>query len=130
MCILLVIAMSSIALAAEDPVQPNAPRNNVSAHTRKHIVGGRAGNTLHSVLGNGGPEWWRQKTTRLPDGEGGQQVWRSCTLWMGCGALPSFSQVARESWPHAIPHGRQWFHSGMQSVLLAYFNSQSSTSVS
>ncbi|XP_069737633.1 voltage-dependent P/Q-type calcium channel subunit alpha-1A [Phaenicophaeus curvirostris] len=29
MCILLVIAMSSIALAAEDPVQPNAPRNNV-----------------------------------------------------------------------------------------------------
>lgn len=31
MCILMVIAMSSIALAAEDPVQPNAPRNNVSA---------------------------------------------------------------------------------------------------
>lgn len=30
MCILMVIAMSSIALAAEDPVQPNAPRNNVS----------------------------------------------------------------------------------------------------
>uniref|UniRef100_A0A8C4L394 Voltage-dependent P/Q-type calcium channel subunit alpha n=1 Tax=Equus asinus TaxID=9793 RepID=A0A8C4L394_EQUAS len=29
MCILMVIAMSSIALAAEDPVQPNAPRNNV-----------------------------------------------------------------------------------------------------
>ncbi|XP_063084518.1 voltage-dependent P/Q-type calcium channel subunit alpha-1A isoform X4 [Cavia porcellus] len=29
MCILVVIAMSSIALAAEDPVQPNAPRNNV-----------------------------------------------------------------------------------------------------
>ncbi|CAH2272891.1 voltage-dependent P Q-type calcium channel subunit alpha-1A [Pelobates cultripes] len=29
MCILLVIAMSSIALAAEDPVQPDAPRNNV-----------------------------------------------------------------------------------------------------
>nr|XP_044995353.1 LOW QUALITY PROTEIN: voltage-dependent P/Q-type calcium channel subunit alpha-1A [Jaculus jaculus] len=29
MCILIVIAMSSIALAAEDPVQPNAPRNNV-----------------------------------------------------------------------------------------------------
>lgn len=26
----MVIAMSSIALAAEDPVQPNAPRNNVS----------------------------------------------------------------------------------------------------
>lgn len=30
MCILVVIAMSSIALAAEDPVQANAPRNNVS----------------------------------------------------------------------------------------------------
>ncbi|KAG5832569.1 hypothetical protein ANANG_G00292520 [Anguilla anguilla] len=29
MCILLVIAMSSIALAAEDPVQPDSPRNNV-----------------------------------------------------------------------------------------------------
>ncbi|CAM4606968.1 unnamed protein product [Lepidochelys kempii] len=29
MCILMVIAMSSIALAAEDPVQPNATRNNV-----------------------------------------------------------------------------------------------------
>ncbi|XP_051517883.1 voltage-dependent N-type calcium channel subunit alpha-1B-like [Myxocyprinus asiaticus] len=29
MCILVVIAMSSIALAAEDPVQANAPRNNV-----------------------------------------------------------------------------------------------------
>ncbi|RMB93773.1 hypothetical protein DUI87_29765 [Hirundo rustica rustica] len=29
MCILMVIAMSSIALAAEDPVQPNAPRNNM-----------------------------------------------------------------------------------------------------
>ncbi|KAG9337373.1 hypothetical protein JZ751_028793 [Albula glossodonta] len=29
MCILLVIGMSSIALAAEDPVQPNSPRNNV-----------------------------------------------------------------------------------------------------
>lgn len=29
--ILMVIAMSSIALAAEDPVQPNAPRNNVSS---------------------------------------------------------------------------------------------------
>lgn len=29
-CILMVIAMSSIALAAEDPVQPSAPRNNVS----------------------------------------------------------------------------------------------------
>uniref|UniRef100_A0A670IVF0 Voltage-dependent P/Q-type calcium channel subunit alpha-1A n=1 Tax=Podarcis muralis TaxID=64176 RepID=A0A670IVF0_PODMU len=28
-CILMVIAMSSIALAAEDPVQPSAPRNNV-----------------------------------------------------------------------------------------------------
>lgn len=26
----MVIAMSSIALAAEDPVQPSAPRNNVS----------------------------------------------------------------------------------------------------
>lgn len=32
MCILIVITMSSIALAAEDPVQANAPRNNVS-HT-------------------------------------------------------------------------------------------------
>uniref|UniRef100_A0A672ZDE2 Voltage-dependent N-type calcium channel subunit alpha n=1 Tax=Sphaeramia orbicularis TaxID=375764 RepID=A0A672ZDE2_9TELE len=30
MCILMVITMSSIALAAEDPVQANAPRNNVS----------------------------------------------------------------------------------------------------
>lgn len=30
MCILLVIAMSSIALAAEDPVWPDSPRNNVS----------------------------------------------------------------------------------------------------
>lgn len=30
MCILLVIAMSSIALAAEDPVWPESPRNNVS----------------------------------------------------------------------------------------------------
>ncbi|XP_069051756.1 voltage-dependent P/Q-type calcium channel subunit alpha-1A isoform X3 [Lepisosteus oculatus] len=29
MCILIVIAMSSIALAAEDPVQPDSPRNNV-----------------------------------------------------------------------------------------------------
>lgn len=29
MCILLVIAMSSIALAAEDPVCPESPRNNV-----------------------------------------------------------------------------------------------------
>ncbi|XP_069460425.1 voltage-dependent P/Q-type calcium channel subunit alpha-1A isoform X15 [Ambystoma mexicanum] len=29
MCILMVIAMSSIALAAEDPVQPDAPQNNV-----------------------------------------------------------------------------------------------------
>ncbi|XP_057674672.1 probable voltage-dependent N-type calcium channel subunit alpha-1B isoform X5 [Corythoichthys intestinalis] len=29
MCILMVITMSSIALAAEDPVQSNAPRNNV-----------------------------------------------------------------------------------------------------
>lgn len=29
MCILLVIAMSSIALAAEDPVWPNSPRNDV-----------------------------------------------------------------------------------------------------
>lgn len=34
MCILMVIAMSSIALAAEDPVQPNAPRNNVSPAQR------------------------------------------------------------------------------------------------
>lgn len=34
MCILMVIAMSSIALAAEDPVQPNAPRNNVSPTLR------------------------------------------------------------------------------------------------
>lgn len=34
MCILVVIAMSSIALAAEDPVQPNAPRNNVSPGPR------------------------------------------------------------------------------------------------
>ena len=31
MCILMVITMSSIALAAEDPVQANAPRNNVSS---------------------------------------------------------------------------------------------------
>lgn len=30
MCILSVIAMSSIALAAEDPIQPDSPRNNVS----------------------------------------------------------------------------------------------------
>lgn len=30
MCILIVITMSSIALAAEDPVQANAPHNNVS----------------------------------------------------------------------------------------------------
>lgn len=30
MCILIVITMSSIALAAEDPVQADAPRNNVS----------------------------------------------------------------------------------------------------
>lgn len=30
MSILVVIAMSSIALAAEDPVWTNAPRNNVS----------------------------------------------------------------------------------------------------
>jgi len=29
MCILTVITMSSIALAAEDPVQANAPRNDV-----------------------------------------------------------------------------------------------------
>lgn len=29
MCILLVIAMSSIALAAEDPVWPDSPHNNV-----------------------------------------------------------------------------------------------------
>ncbi|MGH0169304.1 UNVERIFIED_CONTAM: hypothetical protein FKN15_073697 [Acipenser sinensis] len=35
MCILLVIAMSSIALAAEDPVQPDSPRNIVS-HTHTH----------------------------------------------------------------------------------------------
>lgn len=38
MCILMVIAMSSIALAAEDPVQPNAPRNNVSP-TRRLLPG-------------------------------------------------------------------------------------------
>ena len=42
MCILMVITMSSIALAAEDPVQANAPRNNVSqastlAHTHMYI---------------------------------------------------------------------------------------------
>lgn len=40
MCILIVITMSSIALAAEDPVQANAPRNNVS-HTdfiNKHLT--------------------------------------------------------------------------------------------
>lgn len=40
MCILIVITMSSIALAAEDPVQANAPRNNVS-HTdfiNKHLA--------------------------------------------------------------------------------------------
>ncbi|TNN83488.1 Voltage-dependent P/Q-type calcium channel subunit alpha-1A [Liparis tanakae] len=35
MCILLVIAMSSIALAAEDPVWPESPRNNV--RERMHI---------------------------------------------------------------------------------------------
>lgn len=34
----MVIAMSSIALAAEDPVQPNAPRNNVSP-TRRLLPG-------------------------------------------------------------------------------------------
>lgn len=33
MCILLVIAMSSIALAAEDPVWPESPRNNVRDST-------------------------------------------------------------------------------------------------
>lgn len=33
MCILLVIAMSSIALAAEDPVWPDSPRNNVRMST-------------------------------------------------------------------------------------------------
>lgn len=37
MCILMVIAMSSIALAAEDPVQPNAPRNNVSPASEPHL---------------------------------------------------------------------------------------------
>lgn len=37
MCILVVIAMSSIALAAEDPVQANAPRNNVSQHLTNFI---------------------------------------------------------------------------------------------
>lgn len=37
MCILMVIAMSSIALAAEDPVQPNAPRNNVSPGSAPHL---------------------------------------------------------------------------------------------
>ncbi|CDQ88598.1 unnamed protein product [Oncorhynchus mykiss] len=36
MCILVVISMSSIALAAEDPVQANAPRNNVSLRTHTH----------------------------------------------------------------------------------------------
>lgn len=35
MCILLVIAMSSIALAAEDPVWPDSPRNNVRRALRE-----------------------------------------------------------------------------------------------
>lgn len=41
MCILLVIAMSSIALAAEDPVWPESPRNNVrksNAFVAWHIM--------------------------------------------------------------------------------------------
>lgn len=42
MCILMVIAMSSIALAAEDPVQPNAPRNNVSLAPPPHRRGSQA----------------------------------------------------------------------------------------
>lgn len=37
MCILLVIAMSSIALAAEDPVWPESPRNNVRTSTCIHL---------------------------------------------------------------------------------------------
>ena len=37
MSILVVIAMSSIALAAEDPVWTNAPRNNVRPSIHKHM---------------------------------------------------------------------------------------------
>lgn len=36
MCILSVIAMSSIALAAEDPVSPDSPQNNVRTRARTH----------------------------------------------------------------------------------------------
>lgn len=38
MCILLVIAMSSIALAAEDPVWPESPRNNVRKRIYVHEI--------------------------------------------------------------------------------------------
>lgn len=60
MCILLVIAMSSIALAAEDPVWPESPRNNVRnpavrvlapAHvSRASLVSSRGGCCLPSAM--------------------------------------------------------------------------------
>lgn len=89
----MVIAMSSIALAAEDPVQPNAPRNNVSPtrqtpswlgssvpgsfvlHPRKLIamVEGMSGVPLGTALG---APW-------LPVGRGSSDSWRRF-LGAGC----------------------------------------------
>lgn len=52
MCILIVITMSSIALAAEDPVQANAPRNNVSHcdFTNKRLAKSQRKNTSKQSL--------------------------------------------------------------------------------
>ena len=47
MCILMVITMSSIALAAEDPVQATAPRNNVRTENT-HTYG--LHKSAHSVI--------------------------------------------------------------------------------
>ncbi|XP_025913036.1 voltage-dependent P/Q-type calcium channel subunit alpha-1A, partial [Apteryx rowi] len=49
MCILMVIAMSSIALAAEDPVQPNAPRNNVSVTLGRRHGGSSKGKDINTI---------------------------------------------------------------------------------
>lgn len=85
MCILMVIAMSSIALAAEDPVQPNAPRNNVrplaapSSWSRR--AQGRVGPSWGLLRARGpgeeGPSWapWpatgREVAPALPGMGGG-----------------------------------------------------------
>lgn len=87
MVILVVIALSSIALAAEDPVRTDSPRNNVSTALGWLGLGGAGGPSAPSGVWGAGPgrllaspEAQTEEQARMPGLESlPEQAWRTGT---------------------------------------------------